>query len=191
MLQRDSGRIVNITSIGGRVSVPHLLPYGAAKFAAVGFSEGLRAELAGTGINVTTIVPGLMRTGGHLQALFKGQQDKEYTWMALSSNLPGISMSAKRAAQQIVTATKRGETERVLSLPASILALSHGMWTGPVINTVGTVGRVVQPPPDGASPDQPARTGLAVQETMPAGRRRVVKTLTTLGRRAAVRLNQA
>lgn len=50
-------RIVNIASIGGTVSVPHLLPYSSAKVAAVGFSEGLRAELAGTGISVTTVLP--------------------------------------------------------------------------------------------------------------------------------------
>ncbi len=73
MLQRKSGRIVNITSIGGKVSVPHLMPYASAKFAAVGFSEGLRAELAKDGIKVVTIAPGLMRTGSQINAFFKGK----------------------------------------------------------------------------------------------------------------------
>ena len=54
-----------------KASVPHLPPYGGAKFAAVGLSEGLRAELAGQGITVTTIVPGLMRTGSYLNASFR------------------------------------------------------------------------------------------------------------------------
>jgi short-subunit dehydrogenase len=63
MISRGEGRIVNITSIGGKLSVPHLLPYNCAKFAAVGLSEGLRAELGRSKISVTTIVPGLMRTG--------------------------------------------------------------------------------------------------------------------------------
>jgi NAD(P)-dependent dehydrogenase (short-subunit alcohol dehydrogenase family) len=85
MLQRGSGRIVNITSIGGMVSVPHLLPYNCAKFAAVGLSEGLRAELGREGIHVTTIVPGLMHTGSYLHAMFKGQQEREFTWFALGS----------------------------------------------------------------------------------------------------------
>ncbi len=40
-LRRSRGRIVTITSIGGKVPFPHLLPYNSAKFAAVGFSEGL------------------------------------------------------------------------------------------------------------------------------------------------------
>src|SRR5437763_6066124 len=52
MRQHGDGRIVNITSIGGKVSVPHLVPYSCAKFAAVALSEGLRAELASTGIRV-------------------------------------------------------------------------------------------------------------------------------------------
>ena len=58
MLARRRGRIVNITSIGGKVAVPHLLPYCTANFSAVGFSEGLRAELRGKGVTVTTIAPG-------------------------------------------------------------------------------------------------------------------------------------
>src|SRR5438105_1031989 len=57
MRYRGSGRIVNITSVGGKISVPHLLPYSVSKFALVGFSEGLHAELAKEGIRVTTVVP--------------------------------------------------------------------------------------------------------------------------------------
>lgn len=63
MRARHSGRMRNITSIGGMVSVPHLLPYICAKFVTVGLSEGLRAELGQAGMHVTTIVPGLMHTG--------------------------------------------------------------------------------------------------------------------------------
>ena len=73
MRRQGHGRIVTIASIGGKLSVPHLLPYSTAKFAAVGFSEGLRAELGRGPVTVTTVVPGLMRTGSHLQARFTGQ----------------------------------------------------------------------------------------------------------------------
>ena len=98
MRARRSGRIVNITSIGGKVGIPHLLPYTCAKFATMGLSEGLRAELGREGIYVTTIVPGLMRTGSHLNAEFRGQQEREYTWFSLGASLPLISMDAERAA---------------------------------------------------------------------------------------------
>ena len=109
MRERRGGRIVNITSIGGKVSVPHLLPYSCAKFAATALSEGLRAELARDGIVVTTIVPGLLRTGSYDQALFKGDHAGEYDWFSVSDNLPGQSISAERAAREIVRATRRGE----------------------------------------------------------------------------------
>ena len=61
MRAQGHGRIVTITFIGGKLSVPHLLPYSTAKFAAVGFPEGLRAELGGGPVTVTTVVPGRSR----------------------------------------------------------------------------------------------------------------------------------
>ena len=67
MRRRSRGRLAVVSSIGGIIAVPHLLPYSTAKFGALGFSSGLRSELAGTGISVTSIVPGLMRTGSHLR----------------------------------------------------------------------------------------------------------------------------
>lgn len=73
MLARGEGNIVNIASIGGKLAVPHLLPYTASKFALVGFSQGLHAELRSKGIRVTTVCPGLMRTGSHIQAQFTGE----------------------------------------------------------------------------------------------------------------------
>jgi len=57
MRSQGHGRIVTIASVGGKLSVPHLLPYSTAKFAAVGFSEGLRAELGRGPVTVTTVVP--------------------------------------------------------------------------------------------------------------------------------------
>jgi NAD(P)-dependent dehydrogenase (short-subunit alcohol dehydrogenase family) len=143
MRARRSGRIVTITSIGGKVGIPHLLPYTCAKFAAVGLSEGLRAELGREGIYVTTIVPGLMRTGSHLNAQFRGQQEREYTWFSLGASLPLISMDADRAARQIVQATKRGEAERILSLPANLLERFHGLFPGTTSNVLHVVNRLL------------------------------------------------
>ncbi len=153
MRDRRSGRIVTITSIGGKVSVPHLLPYNSAKFAAVGLSEGLRAELARDGITVTTIVPGLMRTGSHLRAYFKGRKEWEYTWFALGASLPIISMDAERAARQIVDAAKRGDALRVLSLPAVVLDRFHGLFPGTTDDILGFVNRFL-PRADGGRPGE-------------------------------------
>src|SRR3954453_8374357 len=127
MRRRGQGRIVNVSSIGGKLSVPHLLPYSASKFALVGLSEGLRAELRKDGIVVTTVCPGLMRTGSPPNATFKGQHRAEYAWFAISDSLPLVSMSAERAARQIIAACKRGDAETVLSLQAQLAVKFHGL----------------------------------------------------------------
>lgn len=121
------GRIVNITSIGGKVSVPHLLPYCVGKFAAVGYSEGLRATLRRKNIAVTTVVPGLMRTGSPRNAWFKGQHRKEYAWFSLSDALPMFSVGARSAARTIVEGSLRGSPEVIVSLQAKALTRLHGL----------------------------------------------------------------
>ena len=65
MKARRVGRIVNIASVGGKVSVPHIVPYSASKFALVGLSSGFRHEMKKYGIKVTTINPGLTRSGSN------------------------------------------------------------------------------------------------------------------------------
>jgi NAD(P)-dependent dehydrogenase (short-subunit alcohol dehydrogenase family) len=161
MRARGSGRIVNVTSIGGKVAVPHLIPYDCAKFAAVGLSEGLRAELAREGIQVTTIAPGLMRTGSALNAYFKGRRDVEFGAFSVLGTMPVVSMDAERAARQIVAATRRGDAERVLGLPANILARFHGLFPGLTADILGVVNRVL-PGPGGAGSER-AR-GMEVHE---------------------------
>ena len=120
MFERGAGRIVNISSIGGRIAVPHLLPYTASKFALVGLSEGMRAELAKDDIKVTTVVPGLMRTGSPVHAQFKGQNEAEYKWFAAGDSSHFTAMQAERAARQIITAMRRGRPEVVLSVQAKL-----------------------------------------------------------------------
>ena len=115
MRKQHWGRIVNIASIGGKRAVPHMLPYDTSKFALVGLSTGLRAELAQDGIVVTTVCPGLMRTGSPRNATFKGQHRKEFAWFSLGDSLPLVSMSADRAAEKILHACKRGDAEVILS----------------------------------------------------------------------------
>ena len=81
--QRD-GRIVNVSSIGGKIGVPHLVPYCASKFALTGLSDSIRGELARHGIYVTTVCPRMMRTGSPFNAWFKGHYREEFTWFAVS-----------------------------------------------------------------------------------------------------------
>jgi NAD(P)-dependent dehydrogenase (short-subunit alcohol dehydrogenase family) len=120
MRTQRKGTIALITSIGGRVGVPHLAPYCAAKFAAVGLSESLRAELAADNVNVLTVVPGLMRTGSNVHADFKGNHDLEYAWFGASANAPILSINAERAARRIVSAIARGDVELTFTPEARI-----------------------------------------------------------------------
>ena len=143
MRPRGEGRIVNIASIGGKVSVPHLLPYSSSKFALVGLSEGLRAELRASGILVTTVCPGLMRTGSPEHATFKGRHDAEYTWFSLADNLPLLSMDVERAARRILNAMRHGKSHVVLSLPAKVADKIHGLFPGLTSDALGLANRLL------------------------------------------------
>jgi NAD(P)-dependent dehydrogenase (short-subunit alcohol dehydrogenase family) len=123
-------RIVNITSIGGKIAVPHMLPYVTSKFAQAGFSEGLRAELRRQGVLVTTVIPGLMRTGSPHNAQFKGKFQQEYAWFAISDSLPFISMSSDRAAKKIMEACRRGSSRLVIGIPAKAALLFTSLFPG-------------------------------------------------------------
>jgi len=123
MRRRGGGRIVNITSIGGKIAAPHMAPYTASKFAFVGLSKAMRAELAKDGVIVTTVCPGLMRTGSPRNATFKGRHRAEYAWFSISDSLPLITVSAERAARRIISACQRGEAEVVFPIQAKIAAI--------------------------------------------------------------------
>ena len=112
------GRIVNISSIGGKVAVPHFAPYSASKFALTGFSDAIRTELGRDNIHVTTVAPGLMRTGSHVNAKFKGNHGAEFAWFSASAGAPLISMSADRAARKILAACRRGQPSVTLTFAA-------------------------------------------------------------------------
>ena len=143
MKSRGAGRIVNIASIGGKVAVPHLLPYVASKFALVGLSEGLRPELAKDGIYVTTVCPGLMRTGSHLNALFKGDHEKEFALFSIANALPLLSTSSEKAARQIVEACRDGRAEIFITPQARLLDIVNCLFPGLVAESLALVNRAL------------------------------------------------
>lgn len=178
------GRIATITSIGGVVSVPHLLPYSTAKFAAVGFSQGLRAELAGSGITVTTVVPGLMRTGSHLHAKFTGAPAREYAWFAPSASLPFLAMDAERAAAKIVRGVLRGRGTMLLSPLTKVGARIGGVAPATTAAVMGAAARLLPGAPPGP---RATLDGEAARKDLSS---RIVEGLTMLGTRAARRFNE-
>lgn len=182
MRRQGCGHIVNITSVGGRVSVPHLLPYSCAKFALFGFSTGLSAELHSQGIHVLTVVPGLMRTGSYLNAEFRGTAKNEFAWFSLLGNLPGFSIAAEYAAKRIVAAMKRRRQTCTISLPANILIRSEAMFPESTRNLLTIINRFALP----HSTEKEKVPGKILNPAFST----VFQALTSLGRSAAQRLNE-
>ncbi|HSS99807.1 MAG TPA: SDR family NAD(P)-dependent oxidoreductase [Terriglobales bacterium] len=181
MRRRKAGSIINISSIGGKISVPHLVPYSVGKFALTGFSEGLRSELLKDNIYVTTVCPGLMRTGSPQNALFKGKNEAEYAWFSISDALPIVSMSARRAAKSIVHACIHRKAEVVLSLPAKFASLLHGVAPGTTADILGVVNRIL---PSAGGKGVVAKTGQQSSSNISPS------WMTTLNEQAAQQNNQ-
>ncbi len=182
MKARGGGRIVNISSIGGKIGVAHLVPYCASKFALTGLSTSMRAELAKDSITVTTVCPGLMRTGSPFNAWFKGRHREEFAWFTVSDSMPLLTIDAARAARQIVEACRCGDAELVVSWPAKLAVMANGV--APSVVALGMrITNALLPPPAGADGDA-AHSGWQSRSAWAPSR------LTRLTEQAAIANNQ-
>jgi NAD(P)-dependent dehydrogenase (short-subunit alcohol dehydrogenase family) len=184
MKRRGGGRIVNISSIGGKIGVPHLAPYCASKFALTGLSESVRAELAKDNIWVTNVCPGMMRTGSPFNAWFKGRHRDEFAWFVISDSIPGMSIHASRAAAQVVDACRHGDAELVITLPAKLAVIANAVMPESVATIMALANRLVLPAPTGDGAGDRRRSGW---QSMSAA---APSKLTTLTERAAAENNQ-
>jgi short-subunit dehydrogenase len=164
MKARGCGRIAMVDSIGGKVAVPHLLPYTASKFALTGLTQGLRAELAKDNIFVTGVYPHTMRTGGHTHAWFKGNREAEYTWFSLSDTVPGLSISAETVARRLWRAVCDGDPEIIVGWPAQLAALFYNLFPSWSAELMGLVHRSL---PGVANVGAPAVQGQDLQGRVP------------------------
>jgi NAD(P)-dependent dehydrogenase (short-subunit alcohol dehydrogenase family) len=182
-MRRDGARrIVNISSIGGRIAVPHLLPYSASKFALTGLSEGLHAELARDGIRVTTVSPGLMRTGSTYNAWFKGQHRSEFAWFHVADSIPGLSIDARRAARQIIDACRHGDAELTLTPTARLAVLMNAICPRTTARLMTVSNRLL--------PAAAEQNGDEVRSGWQSVSRLVPSALTTLSDRATTENNE-
>ena len=146
MRQQKSGRIVNISSVGGKVASPHMVGYCASKFALVGLSQGMRTELAKDGIIVTTVCPGFIRTGVVDHAVIKGQHRKEFAWFSISDSLPLISASAEKVARATIAGLRRGATEVIVPLPTWLSVKFYALFPGLSTNLFSLVNQLLPEP---------------------------------------------
>jgi short-subunit dehydrogenase len=182
MKARGQGRIVNITSIGGKVSVPHLASYSCAKAAAVAFSSGLRNEIRQCGIHVNTIIPGLMRTGSHVNARFKGNQVAEASWFGVAASTPLLSLNPEHAARLTLKAICADQSESVLGVPAQILARAQTALPGLTADVLRMTNALLPK----AGVDDSINSGRDLDDRHGD----IYRWLTTLGKKAGKRLNQ-
>jgi NAD(P)-dependent dehydrogenase (short-subunit alcohol dehydrogenase family) len=180
---QGGGRIVNIASIGGKVATPHLLPYSASKFALVGLSDGMRAELSRHNIKVTTVCPGLMRTGSHINAQFKGQHKREFSWFSVANALPIFSTSAASAARQIVAACRHGAPQLIITPQARLLTLAQALFPDVVAFAMDITSRLL--------PKPTSNRGNALQPGWQSRSRWSPSPLTTLADHSTERYNEA
>lgn len=177
------GHLINISSIGGTLPVPHMSAYCASKFALGGFSESVALELAENGVQVTTVYPGLMQTGSPIQAVFKGETDAEFSWFALSDTLPGLSMSAFRAARQILDGAGEGRSRLVIGWPARFGVFGHAQFPEIYAGLMRTFARHLP-----GRPSQTRQTGAQARARLREGTFK--RWLTWLSRPTEARWNQ-
>lgn len=147
-------RVVNISSIAGKVASPHLISYTASKFALSGLSDALRAAYRRYGIFVTTVHPGLMRTGSARNAGFKGDAEAEFGWFAPRIKTPVSSIDATRAARQIVEAAQVGRGRLTITFQARLLHLFDTLMPELAADAMGLFEKHYLPAPVGPEGDR-------------------------------------
>lgn len=152
MKQAGAGRVVNIASSGGKIAMPHLMPYSVSKFGQVGLSDGFRHELAKDNILVTTVCPGMIRTGSHVAAEFKGNQQAEFKIFKLAVALPG-AVEASSAASWIVEAAKYGDPELIFPAPLKWAVLAQALFPNLAARVLGLIGQLLPAPVEEAEGD--------------------------------------
>lgn len=103
MLEQKSGHIVNVASVAASIGLPGIASYCASKFAMLGFSEGLKHELSGTGVGITVVSPIMVRTDFFDHPSFEKMPKYSPT-----------SLSAKTVARSILKAANSPRLEIIV-----------------------------------------------------------------------------
>ncbi|HEM6288539.1 TPA: SDR family NAD(P)-dependent oxidoreductase, partial [Streptococcus suis] len=117
MKARRSGQIINIISMSGLIASSKSSVYSATKFAAMGFSNTIRLELAQYGVTVTTVNPGPIATS------FFDQADPDGSYQ---ESVKAFLLQPDYVAKKIVAAM--GTRKRDINLPWSLVA-AHKLYT--------------------------------------------------------------
>lgn len=142
---QGSGRIVNVTSVGGKLPIPHNATYVVGKFAATGFSAVCRAELRKYGIRVSTVMPPPLRNGAWMNAGYKGHVDEELAWFVRALSSPFVSIDPERAARAVVEAARYGDAETMVAPSSWLQARAYALFPGPISALLAAMDRYGMP----------------------------------------------
>ncbi|OZG73897.1 acetoin dehydrogenase [Hahella sp. CCB-MM4] len=124
MLSRDSGMIVNISSLFGLIGVPTQSAYNASKFAVRGFTESLRCELAETNVKTLCVHPGGIKTNIARNSRFCSGIDGGVDKSKAVQEFDRVArVSPEEAAQQIISAALKGKDRLLIGNDARVLDL--------------------------------------------------------------------
>lgn len=124
MIERGSGHIINLASGAGLVAIPVLGAYSTTKFALVGLSGALRAELAHHNIGVSVVCPGVIRTPIFQTGKIKGLS------LEVKEVPRWISITPEKTAKAIIKGVKRNQARIIITPSMKILAIVNSLLPG-------------------------------------------------------------
>jgi len=134
-------------------------------------------------IYVTTVCPGMMRTGSPFNAWFKGRHRDEFTWFAVSDSIPLMSIDSGRAAAQVIDACRHGDAELIITWPAKLAVIANAVMPDAVALGMNLANRMLPGPIDHRSGDERHSGWQSLSNWAPS-------KLTTLTERAAAENNE-
>lgn len=126
--QADEAHIVNVSSMAAFVGLPQNAVYSMTKGAVRTFSEGLRGELAGAGIGVTTVFPGAINT--NIMASSRGAESERLASMANSRLAPLVLQKPEKVARKLVRGIEANRSRVVVGPDAHLLQLASRIAPG-------------------------------------------------------------
>ena len=139
MRERKAGRIVNVSSVGGRITLPFFGVYNSTKYAVESLSDALRYELRAWNIDVTLIEPGVIRTNFEATAIGNLDQFAQSAYAPAMAKVDELSKKFDRfASEPIVIAKAIARAVRARRSPARIVAprsTSFILWMSAVLPT--------------------------------------------------------
>lgn len=122
--QADEAHIVNTSSVFGLISVPTQSAYHAAKFAVKGFTDALRLELASTGIAVSCVMPGGVKTNIVRASRYRAADNAAPTLDDMAVRFEQYAaLTPRQAADQILRGVQKRKAHILVGRDARLLAL--------------------------------------------------------------------